>query len=592
MSSVIFNHRMAQATTLQCAGKILPAPSNELQSAGNELIEKCKSSQRKCEEITAAGGGATAAKGVNATEATKDADAGKKAAGTQANLAGYTAMVAAEAKKACDLQRAKVLSYIGSDYKLASKNLFESINTAAAQKDEAANAETCNEQALRFDKEVKSELNPCLAIINKIAIENGMTSNAAMQAAQESSGIADMLSSDTGKMLGAGALGAALGAGAMHFLNKDKDKDDDDDDNSNFTVNENADGGYCVKYGKDQEKCYDNTQLSQMCFTSSETKQASYPYPNVMQNAQTDKIKEALCTSFKADTRDGGGGDTKTCFTNKAEYFKEQACQSRMLTQCQNTDFGDCAKFNDHYCYNDDQGEGKGTNYCVYREAKSFCEGGGSPSSPSCTWIKQMADLGTNGDSSCMANINQATCFPNAYGSGEHMGTACTNLGIADKDPLCKNLNNPKTYFSWRNPGSPGSESVASLGSGGLTPLNTTKVVPANACIKPDMDCTLPKNRSAASCVDYYCCNSKNAAAPICQSLTIATAPSLTNSSKKLGSNMANSNYRYPAGSLPADVQTYRTESIFTSSGNSAVKQLCAKGELYDCGSLSGYIPK
>ena len=454
-------------------------------------------------------------------------------------------------------------------------------------------ADQCKQNINSFQSAVNNATAPCLTNMMSKVNENGLGEALALKTAKESKGIGDMLKGNMGSL----AAGAAIGAGALYLFNSNKDKDKDkakdgNVSNSSFNVTSNADGGQCVKYDKDKEKCYTNEELSRMCFATSSANNVAYPFPGLAeQQEQTKRMQEALCTAFKQDTRDGGGGDGKTCYTNKTDYFKDAACESRLTTQCMNTDFGDCAKFNDFYCYNDVEVKGKGSNYCVFRESKAYCDNGGNSNSPSCTWMRQLEALGTNGGSSCFANINQASCYPNGYETFDATQTACNNLNIMDKDPLCKNINNSATYFSWRNPATPGgSQNLSGDGGGsGGNGGSGNNLETADACVKPTEDCTLPNNRSTPQCVRYYCCQPRNASAPICQSLSIATATSLTSQGSV---NTVSASSRYPAGSLPRDVSSYRSESLFTATSGSSIRNLCEQGELYDCGALSGYSPR
>ncbi|MCB0356504.1 MAG: hypothetical protein KDD40_05825 [Bdellovibrionales bacterium] len=485
----------------------------------------------------------------------------------------------------------------------------ESENHWAAQQNKVLQS-TCGVTIKNFAKQIAAEAGKNTTYLALKTNENYRGLLANMQAKDQSLYTLKSLKSEDNpggsswwKDNAAGlAIGGSVGAAALLLLNQKSDDKSDknsngdgsgegNESNNGFSVSKNPDGGQCIKYGKNQEKCYDNDQLSRLCLGTANTS-TIYPYPAIQENAQTNKMKEALCTAFNKDESKGGGADPNACYTFKAEYYKDKGCEKRMLTQCQNSDFADCANFNQYFCYGE-SGAGKGSNYCVYREAKDYCENSGaSTSSPSCAWMRQMATVGARGSNSCNVNIQQTDCYPDAFNSQAEMQNVCARMAINDKDPLCKNINSAKMYFSWRHPGNSGnSVALVNYTNSGSTPNTSSTTANINngsvsSCVQPTVDCALPANRSTAQCISYYCCQPNNSAAPICQSLAFATVSS--NHSGFQTSSVS----RYPANSLPSDISPVRAKSIISSTSHSMGESLCKSGQLYDCGTLRGYIPR
>ncbi|MCB0390842.1 MAG: hypothetical protein KDD58_06120 [Bdellovibrionales bacterium] len=562
--------------------------ATQLETYGQNLIKFCKTALTSCEGSSI--GGALI------LELTTEVSGGTNSARTTANdfkdLVDKGNLAETSVLKVCSTNRDicnKNLPIFQKETKITLSNIPVDLQISCNPQitNYSANIVT---KAIKLKNQIDQKIAASLQGVAQ-GIANGLSADDIIKKLQgnDGNGVTNFLKENKDLLIG-GAVG--LGAGYLLFGGDDKGGGGGGSSGAsagNYNVEENPDGGQCLNYGQGQKQCYTNEDLSRLCAASNNTSTptTAYPYPGLAQQQnQTNAMKEAVCTAYKEDTREGGGGDENTCQTHNAEYYKTKACETRLIAQCQNTDYGDCANFNSHYCYGSE--ETKGNNYCMYREAKDYCENrGGAATSPSCAWLRQMASLGANGGTSCSANIFQADCYPNNFRNQTEMEQTCARMAISQSDPLCKNINNSNLYFSWRNPGSPGGTTVGGGNNSGGSAGNSGELETADNCSQPAMDCALPENRSNGQCVQYYCCMQKNKAAPICQGLSFSTASAGANQSY-----MNALQNRYPAGSLPSDISSNRNSSIFTSSKSNTANTLCQRAELYDCGSLSGYIPK
>lgn len=502
---------------------------------------------------------------------------------------------------------------LGSALSFKDANVCEQMANACMAKAEGikANVNTFNSNMWNEYNTVKTGMEPAQAnaLGAKVSSCESQISTQFQQFATQAQTCLTAMGVDSKSSLLTGLFsmkGAALALGAAGLLKASGvlDKDDDEESggggNNGFSITEQSEedgGGQCLSYGQNesQKKCYSNSELSAMCYKGSAQNQYTAQlnaYAATGMAANTQKMEDALCTAFKADTRDGGGGDENTCHTRKPEYYKDEACKSRMISQCQSTEFGDCAVFNSHFCHNEEEEQGQGSNYCVFREASLFCQNSQNSNTPACAWVRQVRS--TMGESSsCISNVDQVACYPKTYGSIEALTEACKTMDIITTDPLCKNIANDKTYFSWRNPTLPGGGTSSSTGTENDTDITSTQAS-TRSCSQPSVDCAKSEYRDTPACISYYCCKEINSAAPICQSIG---SSGVAGSIKSYGSGKMSISSagaaRYPAGSLPTDIISYRGESLFTTTDrNSMATRLCSQGQLYDCGSLRGYVPR
>lgn len=576
--------------SFSCGTQILSDGGSAVNNAGNNAVRICEESLAKGNLLEGAGAAGLAEHGGASLDALADSGASQQAAGAS-DLLGVGKMVHAsagakyvEAMKICSQQREEFIRQV--------KVAASSIGPRKADPQLSAAAVSCEQSLIQFSNAVENRIRPVIAEMNRKAQENALGYAINASGSSVSKSISDALGSNMGML----AVGAGLGyLGSQMLGKKDKDGNGDGSGGGNgFTVSTQESGGQCLSYGKDQEKCYTNSELSSMCFNSGSDNSAMMGY---LANQGTEKMQKALCNAFMEDTREGAGGHEGTCHIKKPEYWKDQACEARMTAQCQTSEFGDCRLFNSHFCHSEGEDLGEGSNYCVYRLALDYCNnGGGGMSSPACAWVRQVNEAGANGGKSCLTDINQPSCFPSAYDSYAALMEACSVMGVGGKDPLCNSIDSSKLFFSWRNPGAPesgqgGANSEGSQQAGNSEENNNAddknlETVADNKCIKPEVNCANIQYRDTPACVDYYCCQPINSASPICRSLSYGTASAG-------GGGLGSSANRYPAGSLPSDILTFREESIFTSSThNSVAQRLCKNGELYDCGALQGVVPR
>lgn len=114
------------------------------------------------------------------------------------------------------------------------------------------------------------------------------------------------------------------------------------------------------------------------------------------------------------------------CFTQ--ENYQRLECRDTLTRLCQTSDKeskSGCMAFNRFYC---EGGEGASSNYCLSREAATFCkqQGANVSQSPACTWLNSRP-------SSCKSDPESLECL--YAGTSDALNLTCANF---PNDPLCK----------------------------------------------------------------------------------------------------------------------------------------------------------
>lgn len=570
-------------------------------AGAHQVVQQCLASYTSCMGGENAGGAVTADQGNKTSEAVANTG-GQNIADSTGGLMNVAKMASAAALSHCQSQ-ATLCNTKMTEYQTKLQALATAVQPPKSKQDTAKIAMACEASLQPQANAVFAAVSPCTSGMAAKIQQNGGSYAFSAMGANEAFSVGNFLSENGGAIAGMAVMG-----GMMSMMGGDSGGGGGGGSggDGSFSVSTDPEGGQCLTYGGGQEKCYTNTQLANMCFKDSSSSSSGGGYGGYgAQQQSTQRMTDALCKAFTADTREGAGGDEETCHPQKEEYYKDEACKARMIAQCQSSEFGDCAKFNSHHCHKSGEttgegegegeeevataAEGEGSNYCTYRLAKQYCEsGGGNMADPACAWVNQVANTQTGSSSSCLTNIEQTPCYPKAYPNEGSLSQACQTRGIAGKDPVCMSMGNSKMNFSWRYPGHSGGTSTAANGETGSGDGTVNTAATGDTCEQPAMDCATPGNRDKPACIQYYCCFSKNSAAPICQSLGTASVSPVSTSG---GLATASAN-RYPAGSLPSDINPVRNESLFSSNSSSSfINQLCSQGQLYDCGALQGYTP-